>query len=1256
MRLFRYSCVPLLIALLMFFIPFAWLKPGEMDLGGDNSRLYFYNPIAYLVSQSLYSVSHSGLGGENLSYFGIPFMLLLSFVKSIVHSPTILISIFHGINLSLGFFFCYRVVRELLTHEDVRPDIRVIELSGILAGLYYTFSPNPIRWWGFPLLPMNQVFLNPLFFYLLLRFFLSGSLRYLLIAVVLSFVFSPNFSYIGAPTFFSFFPLAGLFLLIYTKYIRKKTIPVAKLVIGLLLFVSVQAFHLLPQIASIVTPGSEVNAFIFGETGKLDWGLKYFLATAPSIKVSYALLGLPQYTTPEAYWWMFAVFPLLFVLGLVWKKSRLYYLNVIFFLITLYFVSANITRIGATLYALAFRLPGFSMFRVYYAQWEWVYLFFYALLVGQSAAVLLGNISRSVRRYLFFGAITALLIVTAWPLISGKLTDTVLWQSKNIRSHVVMDPVFEEALAYVQSLPVDGKILSLPLNDYGYQSVKGANDAAYVGPSTITYIASRNEFNGAVELGKFGPALLAAAGTEDIAAFRDILSMLNVRYIFYNEDPYIYGDNFPGLPFENVKRYFPETQEGYKKFIEKLGAREVKSFGGIYHIYEFDDSSYVPHVYAAKSIAYWNDIIAADPHVPLSFYSDDKQVAIFDLHSMYLKQKEIFDTVLLKARNTSTIFDFFKKKDVVKFVSPTVSRPPSSLVYPLVSLREKWNLRKFKVVNEAYIDRNIYFAEKRINELRVFKNIPVKGNVASIAELARYWKEPALWEVARYPEYDSWEITLARYERAMEMLISDVEKTTSSSYSSITSKVDLMNYFREHKRNLRTAIREDVSLTVENKKYLSHLVEEMFIDLYHALNLRLPDFNRVPFVVDVLPDSETYEVYVNRKDVADINVSLNVGGMNLSTPTLTDGEWMKFGNISVEHVQPLSMILSINVLPNLTALTRWTSAELIIPGNSQMARESDSATLMIKHGSLNDTSGLVRDISKWEKNTMYAISFEYFTNDQNFSVVLRERGGTEKNRYISDIYEETLRAKEWRTFSTVALSGKDADSAFLQITKAIDDAMDPVNREAKKIDIKNLVVQKIYNPRIIFKSALHDGRVPVPQVTFTQLNPTRYKVEVWNAHGPYALVLSQEFNQKWKVFIPDIGNPAETAKGVFIRIIGAVLKAITNLMVVTPSAADLPMATEHAGIREGVHRSIFWDRDMFKTWGEDPIAEEMHLPVNGYANVWYIRPEDVGNKEKYTLYIEMTSQKLFIGSLLLSFGALCIVVIMLVLSFIRKNA
>ena len=47
----------------------------------------------------------------------------------------------------------------------------------------------------------------------------------------------------------------------------------------------------------------------------------------------------------------------------------------IFFFTTLYLSSANITQIAVELYRMLFYIPGFSMFRVFYGQWQWVHAF-----------------------------------------------------------------------------------------------------------------------------------------------------------------------------------------------------------------------------------------------------------------------------------------------------------------------------------------------------------------------------------------------------------------------------------------------------------------------------------------------------------------------------------------------------------------------------------------------------------------------------------------------------------------------------------------------------------------------------------------------------------------------------------------------------------------------------------------------------------------------------------------------------------------
>src|SRR4051812_30381420 len=102
----------IVLTILLFVIPFFWFHPGETDYGGDSSRLYFYNPLAYLSAQTLYGIISSGVGGENVGYYSIPFIILLWLLKSIVGSPPILASIFNGLTLSLAFLSCYLIIKD----------------------------------------------------------------------------------------------------------------------------------------------------------------------------------------------------------------------------------------------------------------------------------------------------------------------------------------------------------------------------------------------------------------------------------------------------------------------------------------------------------------------------------------------------------------------------------------------------------------------------------------------------------------------------------------------------------------------------------------------------------------------------------------------------------------------------------------------------------------------------------------------------------------------------------------------------------------------------------------------------------------------------------------------------------------------------------------------------------------------------------------------------------------------------------------
>ena len=107
-----------LITSFLFFLPFFWFKPGEMDLGGDSSRLYFYDPLGYLTNYAFYGISPSAFGAENIGFFMVPFVGLLFCLKLIFSSPTFLIASFHGMSFSLAFLSCYFIVKDLINDQN----------------------------------------------------------------------------------------------------------------------------------------------------------------------------------------------------------------------------------------------------------------------------------------------------------------------------------------------------------------------------------------------------------------------------------------------------------------------------------------------------------------------------------------------------------------------------------------------------------------------------------------------------------------------------------------------------------------------------------------------------------------------------------------------------------------------------------------------------------------------------------------------------------------------------------------------------------------------------------------------------------------------------------------------------------------------------------------------------------------------------------------------------------------------------------
>lgn len=590
----------IIISTLLAFIPFFWFRPGELDLGGDSSRLYFYDPVNYLWNNGLYYILPWGIGMVESYLFYAPFVVFLIILKLILQSSYILILLFSSIKLVVGFLSVYAILKILVTEKSKNKYFsRIAEYCSMLGGLFYILSPLTIKdnLWIAPILSHDQIFLNPLIFYLLLKFFVTSNYIYLLTSLFVTFIFSPNFAWGSAPPLFAFYPLSMLFLVFYIIFIRKIHLPWKGIFFGIFLFFGLQAFHLIPSILDLLEPGTNTNTRVFSKES-IAAQLNYFYGVIGFAKASINMLSV---TPMKELVWASVFTPLIVICGFVLSKgkNKTLFLTGIFFLVTFFLLTANVTDFGVKFYEKLFYIPGFSMFRNFIVQWRFVYVFFYALLFGQALFIIVSQIKKDYVKIFIF-AIAILIVLNALPLINGGLVTKRKFSSE-IKTGILVDPKFEDLLLFLRSQKDDARVLTLPFTDSYMQPILGKNNAWYIGPSMISSLAGKRDFAGYQIMPPFINVFLHAAKNNDYESLKRLMGLLNIKYVFLNHEPSIYNAVFSDWLFSYVRQYLPNDQKKYEEFVKQLTDKKIFE-SGLYSLYTIEDKAYLPHFYIAKSI------------------------------------------------------------------------------------------------------------------------------------------------------------------------------------------------------------------------------------------------------------------------------------------------------------------------------------------------------------------------------------------------------------------------------------------------------------------------------------------------------------------------------------------------------------------------------------------------------------------------------------------------------------------------------
>lgn len=1204
MKYSKYTIIVFIISLILFIVPFFWLKPGEMDLGGDSSRLYFYDPISYLHAHVLYNIVSSGIGGNAVSYYSLPFMLLLFGLK-LLFSSTIILSLVNGIKISFGFLFCYLIVKELLNAKTHRSKDTIIQISAILSGLFYALSPILTNTgWERSILSHMQVFLNPLFFYLLLKFFLNNSKKYLVSLLLLTFVFSIGFSYAAAPPFFAFYPISIVFIMLYAKYVREKVISLKRLVFGVILFFLLQAFHVVPHLIGIFSLGSDVSASVFSDQTKFSRGLDYFTAIAPNVKVSMGFMALPQIAKLEMLAYANILFPFIIVLGLYLNKTKAILITSLFFLIVLFFAAANITDTGFLFYKSLFYIPGFKMFRNFYGQWAFVFIFFYTILLGQCLAVVLNN-ARIKYKNVIIAIFSVVVLINSIPLLSGQKINSLHHLSKT-SAVFQMDPGYEQVLAFIKNSAIDGKILTLPLTGSGYQVLSGKNgDGAYVGPSTFSYLAAKNDYTGYEGLGPFGDFFVQAIKKRDVSVIKKLFSILNIQYVFYNSDNKIYNEFFPFFPYDYARLYMPNTQEEYKNLLKQLPLDFDKKvdFNSIFHLYPVTNSIFLPHIYTTSEVIYSNK--------PLELQFDEK-INTYPVRSVFLniENSELKRGDIIINADSDSALNIINDNSHLHRHEPFVSVALDEISYPFIVLKEKFDLWRRRNNHDQYLNFSLLFLSKRIFELdRLREKMPIGQE---------NWEEPYIWEFYKWGSYNAWYSSITRYERGMEQLIDWVNSNSSGSMLS-ADKIKINEQLNQHKVRLLKSL--DNPRNDKEYNTLITLMNKTFDSLDKKLNLE--DYNPSVFNYTIvkpnIPEQE-YGVFVQKpeRDLYDFTNAFIMVGNKKITPissSLING-FIQFQNVRLSDDNS-STVLFLNPI-NLVKDFSWDSS-----GNSKIL--NDNISLDLNNFVIDGTGGVTKEIPGWRAETQYFITFEYKTFGENFIFKFYDKkiNPEKSSRQSGQIYfEKNLDSTVWKKTQSFIHADLDSLAAYLQI-------IPKTNKKNARMEIKNLSIFEIDYPKIYFQKINSDSvDKSLPEITFTKINPTKYKLDVKNARNSYMLVFQEAFNSNWNLY--DVSMRENNLRKNLAYLYGVLAKRVMQTFENDALIENKAILSHFNGeINENKHVNQFITSSTFESWGKRSVAQQNHVLANGYANAWFIEPKSMDNRTSYTLILEMKTQRYF---------------------------
>lgn len=912
---------------------------------------------------------------------------------------------------------------------------------------------------------------------------------------------------------------------------------------------------------------------------------------------------------------------LVFLAVILWRRNKWVYFFTLLALVGLFLSKGTADPLGFIYRLLWEKVPGFWVFREPFAKFTPTTVFSYSVLLGFVADYFYQKVSGLswIKKHNFFSlashliplTITMVVLYVAYPMFTGE----VIWDHWNGSARSlyakVPDYIFQ-ARDYLSKVDKNARVFLTPKGGYGvaYNWVNGFSTADAPAVILLENPVLRQSV-GVSTANRIIESAYQNASLNNASGFTRLLSLMNVTYVLQENDldwRYSQGALTParsnifladsGFTVDTTFGLFNQTSlsnlvnDEQKKSIHDVLNKELLGQPALV-LYKMPQNLVLPHFYVPQKIIYTNSYNSVNDILSFSDYSPRTAIYITNelgrnissSNSSLPKPSAVYirpEKVDLTGESIQLV------NDQGKFIDPKASILPSSPFYFLVEWKEK-RILDGEADLLSKTDQMLWFSSKRLVE---------------IIQTADLNKPDVSLEVFN------------RYFTLIHDVVNNLVKLSRERPDSYSLLAKADSFFVNQKRQIEKLQDSLPGADIQGK------VNEIY-SLFRDVSLLVSKRNRQLYLFDqpqagyyvplVRPQKggENYFEEKNPLDTMQISVDGNVSA-TLSATKRPDG-WYEYPKINLptgHHNISFPQVRTKNLIRDASfedPAAYKNFSYLAISGETLGG--GHSLRIQANKNEESEVSWLIDSLYLGIK---YKLSFDYKTLiGSPLKFVLGPNGAEEVS---SIVFPDTFSGAELNSGNNWQHFEKELTWEMEQQVGKISFVLSSGEESSVSL-LENLRFEVIPDFDLILLADTANASVAqvTPKIAVSEINPTRYRIFVTGAQDPYTLVFSDSFHEGWKAYITKSEVPSPSQIG------GSGWKTYLD-----------------GDVEESVPTHTFFSFDFLNFWDRKTVPEERHLTANGFANSWYITPEDAGGRGDYEIIVEFWPQWLFYIGILVS--------------------